>query len=305
VAEGIAAGGLGFLDAGLTGDLPSVLGYTSGMKWKPRQVLQRASAPLLQFADGFLCFLRGFVFLGRHPALWPYAVLPFLINAAIVVAAGIALAFALPLAARHVCRPELWWHWILFVLGMIAAIPLGLGLLYFLFFMLLPGIVSPPFKGKLTRYTRQILKKTELRPAGGIWVDAVLPTIIEIRKAVRFLLISLVLLPVNLVPVVGQVAYLVLMSYYTWMHMALNYLEYPIDSESWVLPLALKRKYVRSRRWPALGFGCALSLTCLVPFLNFFCMPVGVVGATLLYHAYGEQEGLHEGAPPSGVPLLG
>jgi uncharacterized protein involved in cysteine biosynthesis len=99
-------------------------------------------------------------------------------------------------------------------------------------------------------------------------------------------------LPLNLVPIVGHGAYIVLSSYFTWMHFALNYLEYPIDSESTHTPLDKKRRYLRSRRWPVLGFGFALSLTCLIPFLNFFLVPVGVVGATLLYQAYGEMEGV-------------
>ena len=275
------------------------------MKWTLPPRLKKTAAPLGQFADGFLYFLRGFVFLFRNPILWPYAILPFVINAVLAIGAGIALVLLVPLGAAWIVRPDTWWEWLLLVLALLVAIPLGLGLVYFLFFMLLPGIVSPPFKGKLTRHTRQILKNTALRPAGGFWVDVVLPAIIEARKAFRFLLIAIVLLPLNAIPVVGQAAYIVLFSYFTWMQMALNYLEYPIDSESWVLPLNLKRRYLRSRRWPALGFGCAISLTCLVPFLNFFCMPVGVVGATLLYQAYGEQEGLHDGDPRPGVPLLG
>jgi CysZ protein len=280
-------------------------GYTASMKWALSPRWKKAAAPLGQFADGFLYFLRGFPFLARNQVLWPYAILPFVINAVLAVGAGVVLVLLVPLGAAYFVRPDTVWEWLLLVLALIVGIPLGLGLVYFLFFMLLPGIISPPFKGKLTRHTRQILKKTDLRPAGGFWIDVVLPSIIEVRKAFRFLLISILLLPLNLIPVVGQAAYLVLFGYFTWMQMALNYLEYPIDSESWVLPLSLKRKYVRSRRWPALGFGCAISLTCLVPFLNFFCMPVGVIGATLLYEAYGEQEGLQEGDPRPGVPLLG
>ena len=112
------------------------------------------------------------------------------------------------------------------------------------------------------------------------------------RKAVRLLAISLLLLPLNLIPVAGSVVYLVLRSYITWMYFALNYLEYPIDSESSHTPLDRKRAYVRSRRWPALGFGCAISLLYMVPFLGFFCIPGGVVGATLLYQAYGEMDGV-------------
>jgi uncharacterized protein involved in cysteine biosynthesis len=95
------------------------------------------------------------------------------------------------------------------------------------------------------------------------------------------------------------------MTYMTWYQFGLNYLEYPIDSEAWVLPLDMKRKYIRSRLWPALGLGCAISLTCLVPFLNFFCMPVGVVGATLLYQAYGEQDGLEYHRDEKYKPWLG
>ncbi|MHC5080734.1 MAG: EI24 domain-containing protein [Planctomycetota bacterium] len=256
------------------------------------QRLKRFATPLGQFIDGFLYFFRGLAFLARHSILWPYAILPFVINLFIVLAAGLALVYLIPFLSAKITTPEPWWEWILFVFLILVGGVLGLFFLYFLFFMVLPGIIAPPFKGKLTKHTRQLIKKCTVRPAGGFWIDVVMPTVIEIRKALRFLGISLLLLPINLIPVLGQIAYLVLMSYFTWMHFALNYLEYPIDSESFVTPLDRKRRYVRSRRWTTLGFGCAISLLYLIPFVNFFCVPVGVVGATLLYQAYGELQGV-------------
>ncbi|GEM_PF-3047062 len=262
--------------------------------------LKRIVAPPAQFLDGFLFFFRAVPFLARHPILWPYALLPFLINGAIVVASAIALVYFFPDLSGLLWKPpEAWYLWLLY-LPYLAVLFLLIPLIaYVLFFMILPGITSPPFKGKLCKHARQIIKKQPVRPAGGFWIDVVMPTVIEIRKGVRVLLTSVLLLPVNLVPVVGQGAYLVLVSYFTWWNMALNNLEYPLDSESWVTPLPLKRKFVSLRRWPALGLGCAISLTYLIPFLNFFTVSVGVIGATLLYHAYGEQAGLWE-TPPQG-----
>lgn len=275
------------------------------MAGKLIQSTRRVASPLLRFADGFLYFFRGFWFLFKNPVLWPYAVMPFVINLFIVAVAVAALAFLVPKLGFLLIRPQTFLGWAGYVVLLAAGAVFGLFAAYFLFFMLLPGLTSPVFKGKLTRRTRQLLKKVELRPAGGFWIDVVMPTLIELRKALRFLLISLALLPLNLVPVVGQIAYLAAMSYFTWYDFALNYLEYPIDSEAWVLPLNMKRKYLRSRLMPALGLGCAISLTCLVPFLNFFCVPVGVVGATLLYQAYGEQQGLEEHRKEGYVPWLG
>jgi CysZ protein len=255
--------------------------------------LKALSTPLTRFLDGVLFYLRGFVFLARHRRLWPYAILPFLINMVIVVAAAVVLFLFLPDISGLIWDPPAAWYlWLLYVPYVVLLGFLVLLLSYILFFMILPGIVAPPFKGKLTRYTREILKETSVHPVGGFYVDVVEPTILEIRKGLRLLFITVILLPLNLIPVVGNLAYLGIMSYFTWMHFALNYLEYPIDSESTHTPLEKKRRYVRSRRWPALGFGFALSLTCLIPFVNFFLVPVGVVGATLLYQAYGEMEGV-------------
>lgn len=247
--------------------------------------------PFGQFASAFLTFFRGFGFLARHSALWPWAILPFAINFVIVLAATAALLyFFSDLTGLLLSPPEAWYGWFWYVPYIALCIVLIPFLGYVLFFVILPGIVSPVFKGRLTKHTRQILKGTPVKPAGGFWVDVVLPTVIELRKAGRLILVTLALLPLNLVPILGNAAYLVLVSYFTWMHMALNYLEYPIDSESFVTPLSEKRRYIRRHRWSSLGFGCALSLTCLVPFLNFFCVPVGVVGATLLYQDLGEVE---------------
>jgi CysZ protein len=255
--------------------------------------LKTLATPFTRFLDGILFYLRGFAFLARHPKLWPYAILPFLINLLVVAAAAVALFYFLPEIGGLLWKPPTaWYGWLLYVPYVVVLGFLILIVSYILFFMILPGIIAPPFKGKLTRYTREILKETSVHPVGGIYVDVIEPTILEIRKGLRLLLITVVLLPLNLIPLLGNAAYLGIMSYFTWMHFALNYLEYPIDSESTHTPLERKRRYVRSRRWPALGFGFALSLTCLIPFLNFFLVPVGVVGATLLYQAYGEMEGI-------------
>jgi CysZ protein len=255
--------------------------------------LKRIATPFGQFADGFLYFFRGFGFLSKHSELWPYAVLPFVINMVIVtVAAGALLYFFPEITGLVLAPPNAWYGWFWYVPFLLLYF-LAIGFfMYFLFFMILPGIVAPPFKGKLCRYTRQILKGAELNPVGGLYVDVIEPTLIELRKAVRLLAITLLLLPMNLIPVAGQIVYGVFVTYFTWMAFALNYLEYPIDSESFHTPLGRKRAYIRARRWPALGFGCAISLLYLIPVVNFFCIPVGVVGAALLYQAYGEMEGV-------------
>ncbi|MHC4780678.1 MAG: EI24 domain-containing protein, partial [Planctomycetota bacterium] len=166
------------------------------MDTKVPERLKKLTKPLTSFADGIMFYVRGLVFLTRHPRLWPYAILPFLINMVIVTCTVVLLYYFLPdISGLIWTRPGAWYYWFLYVPYLIILGFLVLILGYILFFMILPGIVGPPFKGKLTRYTRQILKKTTLSPVGGVYVDVIEPTIIEIRKALRLLLLTVILLP--------------------------------------------------------------------------------------------------------------
>ena len=60
----------------------------------------------------------------------------------------------------------------------------------------------------------------------------------------------------------------------------LEYASFAMDHRQ--LRLAQRRQLVWQHRWLMLGFGVAASFILLVPLLNFVCLPILVVGDTIL-----------------------
>lgn len=91
------------------------------------------------------------------------------------------------------------------------------------------------------------------------------------------------LFPLHLVPGAGSLAYLVLSTAWAAWWLTAEYLSGPMARH--LLPF--KRVTAAMRAYPmvSLGFGLALYVLLWVPVLNFFLVPVAVVGGTLLYRA--------------------
>jgi CysZ protein len=67
---------------------------------------------------------------------------------------------------------------------------------------------------------------------------------------------------------------------FTLLFLPLQYAGYAMDHQ--LMTFAQRRALIWKHRWLMLGFGAAASLTLLIPLLNFICLPILVVGATLL-----------------------
>ncbi len=242
--------------------------------------------------QGGLFLPRGFAYLVSHAELWPYAALPLAINVAIIGLLTGAMIILFPHMRSAIwSRPdgailEIVWFGMNILLGIVILFAL------FLAFIFLSGVIAGPFNSKLARYTRESLTGRKLDPAGGFYIDVIITLVNELKKFVYFTLLQIAILPLNLVPGIGSVAYAVVGGYFTSMFLAYAFLEKSIESESWVISMKQRRQYMRSRRWAILGFGAASSLIFVVPFLNILLAPVAVVGAAMLYESYGGQSGL-------------
>jgi CysZ protein len=124
---------------------------------------------------------------------------------------------------------------------------------------------SPPFDlGRTVRGTAESLGHTLL------------------RLATQLLGIAL-LLPLNLIPGAGSVAWAVFGSMWSMFCLAVEHLSNPMARHFY--PFGQVLAALRRRLTLALGFGAALYVMLWVPVLNFFLMPVAVVAGTLLYRA--------------------
>lgn len=257
----------------------------------------KIAKPVADAVQGFLFLPRGLGYLVSHSDLWPYAVLPLVINIAIIaLLGGLAFFFFPEIRSLIWDRPD---NFFLEIAWFLLNVVLVIAMLFvlFLLFIFLSGVIAGPFNSKLARYTRESLTGRKLDPAGGFYIDVIITLVNEVKKLVYFTLLQIAILPLNLIPGIGSVAYAVIGGYLTFVFLAYAFLEKSIESENWVISMKQRRQYLRSRRWAVLGFGAAASLIFVIPFLNIFLAPVAVVGAAMLYESYGCQSGLPFGKP--------
>ncbi|REG32007.1 uncharacterized protein involved in cysteine biosynthesis [Archangium gephyra] len=90
-----------------------------------------------------------------------------------------------------------------------------------------------------------------------------------------------VIFPLNLVPVVGSMAWTVLGTLWTMLWLAGEHLAAPMTRHQY--PFSEVRRVLRQRWLLCLGFGAGVYVLLWVPLLNSLFLPVAVVGGTLLY----------------------
>ena len=213
----------------------------------------------------------GFVFLARHPRLWPLAALPALV--AVVLVAIFALlglllaprvqAFVLPETGRYpewIALPASVLLWIATV-GAGAFLGLGIAL----------ALASPLLD--------QLSRRVEAR-ARGLLGDASPGLVFEVGQSLRgalyFLLAAPVLFLLGLVPIVGPLLSLI------WgaRAVALQMTDPALTRRG--MSFADKRRWHGEWRVETLGFGLAGMLGLIVPLANLLLGPALVTGGTLL-----------------------
>ncbi|MFZ5443616.1 MAG: EI24 domain-containing protein [Myxococcota bacterium] len=179
------------------------------------------------------------------------------------------------------------------------AASLGLGVVFFIVLFAVGALTAPnlllaPLQDPLSEATE--VRCGNFTPApfslGGT-VRGTLESLSHTLLRLAFMTAGLVVLfPLNLIPAVGSVAYLVLSSVWSMFWLAVEHLSNPMARH--LRPFRQVVAALRRRLPLALGVGAALSVMLWVPVLNFFLMPVAVVAGTLLYRALEQVNALPE-----------
>lgn len=262
------------------------------------------------FARGLFYPVLAFRLIRADAALRRYALLPFLINLAIFAVAVGAFAFwcddlvRLLTAWAHVARPQAWYwiplywlarafRWLLALLLAIAAL-----LVVWFTFTLIGNVIASPFNELLSAATecRLGLRAPDDGGKGLLAMGREARRAVgdELRRTAFFVLVQAALLPLNLIPVAGSVAYATISVAFGVLFVALDFTDYAMSRRR--LPFAERRRTVFRHRALMAGFGSSLFLTIFVPGLSLLCMPLGVVGGTLLYLDLEASRG--SGDPP-------
>jgi len=248
----------------------------------PGDVLRGAALPLKAFALIF-----------RTPRLFGWS----LVAAAVTAATLVGLAVGLWPLAQHLADGlvghDATWQ---------RVTSMGLGVLFFagafvVGALTVPNVLLAPLQDPLSEATEVRCGDFTPPPFSlpGL-VRGTLESLAHTLLRVAFMALGFVVLwPLNLVPVAGGVAWLVLSSTWSMFWLAAEHLSNPMARH--LHPFRQVVRALRQRLALALGFGAALWVLLWVPVLNFFLMPVAVVAGTLLYRGLRAAGALP--APPS------
>ena len=253
------------------------------MKAKPDE----GPAPL-RFLAGAAYPFKGLGFVMSNPRLWKWCILPIIITAAVYVIAFYCLyRFGGPLLDQVWPRPETvaWWSYLVLVGWFLVRILLWIAVtvLAFFTFTLVANVVAGPFNDLLSEDTEVIHEGVEPVPFSWRLMLRNLGYTIcqELLKLGGFLLLAAVLLPLNLIPVVGSAIYAVLAALLGGTFAALTFTDLPMARRRWAL--VRKVETLRSNLSAMLGFGMVTLGLMSIPVLNLALLPVAVCGGTLLY----------------------
>lgn len=229
---------------------------------------------------GFFAPFHGFGFLVRRRHLWRYAIVPLVLNVALVVAAGWAwMHFVVPWVAGLIPGGEGWiatsGRFLARLIVYVVTLPLALGV-----YVVAALVVGGPFYEALCeRVEREVLggrfEEPLPRPFWRIFADGVRVGLGNLVVAILGGVVAL-LCPI-VVPGFGAVLSVVI----GWFLAGFSFVAYPFD---WRGVNLLPKVGIAFRHLPTtLGVGLAVSLM-LVPIITLpLAAPCAVVGAALLF----------------------
>lgn len=235
----------------------------------------RVKNPVYHVVWGVRFFFSGIRELTRQPALLGLSLIPILLT--FVLLLGLALGGAW-IAGRIVA--DVFGHDLrLFVEALTFALALVIG--YFLY-LPVARVLLAPFAEALSRKTHAInagnaIRQSDLGSARAMW---------EGLKLVMFQsVIALLALALGLIfPPVGAPVGVIVAIFLC----GLDFFDIPLSTRG--LRLRRKLSVIWRNKSLAIGFGAAAYLMLLIPVINLFSLPVGVIGATLLADALERGE---------------
>jgi len=251
--------------------------------------------PVSTFSAGFLYPFRAGKFIKGHPSLLKYIAIPFLINVVLLSAAVYwGLSFFNSIVVHYIPQGDAWYWVILSYFLWTVAILMTMVLVFF-GFTVTGAIIASPFNDILSEKTEELLSgiPNEEPFVFRVFLKDALQTVIdESKKIVIFVILMLLLLPLNLLPG-GTLPYSILSILLTVFFLVVEYTGYVFARKHQTFKD--QRLFIFGRKFMMLGFGFGLMGVLAVPFLQFFCIPLGVVGATQLWYDFSGKK--QESAP--------
>lgn len=209
-----------------------------------------------------------------------FVVIPLVINMAIF---AIVLWFGMQWFDQFLSNmlPD-WLSWAEFILWPLFA--LSYFLIVFYLFALLINVIAAPFNSLLAEKVEQYLrgeKNTSSNESNAQLLKEIPRSIgNELSKLLYFLLRSIPLLLLFVIPGINVVAPFLWLLFSAWM-LSLEYLDYPLGNHN--VSFKTTRMLARQQRITCLSYGAVVTGFTMIPIINFIAMPAAVAGATVLY----------------------
>lgn len=233
----------------------------------------------------------------RHRGLRAVAALPMLVNIVLYVA---LMALAFWWIARWEPSWLREWHesgvvglaagWVVAVAKWAVAAPVVLVVVYFTF-TTVGMVIAAPFNDVLSGRVEAVLSTGASDEAASMqaWTRQMVATTIgSIRLLMLQILLSLLVLPFLLIPVVGFLPLFLVTAYFGGLAM----IDVAVARHD--PTVGRLRRVLPGRRWQALALGVGTELLFFVPLVAMLVLPLGVIAGTMLYVMWDAGDGMRE-----------
>lgn len=236
-----------------------------------------------RFGRGFSFAFRGLRYLRDHPDLWGWVAIPAVLNLGFFFFGVVSSWLLAPQLLGMVwTRPEqgaavALWVLTAWALRLALAAIVGMGV------YMLAGLLASPFNEVISEKVEQ----HELGNAGEPWGwpvflrDTFWSVVHSLATMALYIGVMAPLVLLNIIPGIGSAIFTVC----SWTVTAFFLAREMLDGSTSRRRMSLLQKFALVRQHKALmgGFGFGTNLLLWIPLLNFVCLPVGVISATLLY----------------------
>lgn len=236
--------------------------------------------------SGAIFMLRGLSLIAR-PSVRKFVVIPLAIN---IVLFGSVIWFGADQFDAMMDRllPPDWalLRYLLWPIFAVSVLVLG-----FYTFTLIGNLVAAPFNGMLAEAVeRELTGRPVDGPTGlkSIAKDVASSLASEVRKLAYVLKFMVPLALLFLIPVINLAAPFLWLAFSAWM-LAISYADFPMGNHG--LRFHEIRARLSERRLLTLGFGGAVMVGIMIPFLNLLMIPAAVAGATAMWVDELSQDG--------------
>lgn len=255
---------------------------------------------MLSFINAAKYPFKGISYLFSHKNLFRYIFIPFILDLTLASILLFLVFFQIPEVVDWIKSAVIDWFgiekvgvehfivvrtlkWILGVAGAFIWFILGVVILFIfpLVLTILSAIIDPLFRSILHSKTKEMEGFPEKRiPVIESLYLSLKSVINEIKKLVFYLLFSVILLFINIVPVIGSLLYPILQFFLTALFITWEFLTPYLDEKK--LSFLKQLRFVFQNKKLFLGFGIPAVLLLLIPFVQVIFLSTHVIGGALL-----------------------